>query len=307
MKNTLFVTVLMLGNLSGFSQVTDAEKQLRSQKEDTVLGWNKGGIININLSQASLTNWAAGGQSSFAMNGLLSIYAHNVSVKGIWENYLDAGYGTLTQGKSSEWRKTDDKIDFTSKYGYKTAENLYIAVLINFKTQMANGYNYPNDSVRISGFIAPGYMLASIGLDYRPSENFTAYLAPLTYKLTLVNDNDLSDAGAFGVNAGKKSKHEFGGYLRLFLKKDLMQNISFQSKLDLFSNYLNKPQNIDVSWECLVSLKVNKFFSATLSTNLLYDDDIDLFIDSNNDGIIDETGPRVQFKEVLAIGLSMNF
>jgi len=307
MKRVLFAATMMLAMTYGFGQTTEAEKQLTTQKVDTVLGWKKGGVVNINVSQTSLTNWAAGGQSSIAVNGLLSLFAHNKQEKSLWENYLDLAYGTLRQGKDADWWKTDDKIDFTSKYGLKATEKLYYAGLLNFKTQMADGFNYPNDSFKISDFLAPGYLLLALGLDYRPGENFAVFFAPITYKLTLVNDDFLSDVGAFGVDPGEHHRSEFGGYLRSFLKMDLMENIAFQTKLDLFSNYLHNPQNIDVSWECLLSMKVNKFFSATLSTHLLYDDDVDIAVDDNDDGVAEDYEPRLQFKEVLAIGFSMNF
>jgi hypothetical protein len=307
MKQTFFLFFLLITLLDATGQVIDAEKQLKTEKKDTLLGWKKGGVINLNVSQTALKNWAAGGQSSLSFNGLLSLYAHNKQAKTLWENYLDLGYGSLKQGKKADWWKTDDKIDFTSKYGFRTSEKLYVAGLVNFKTQMADGFNYPNDSIKISGFLAPGYLLGAIGLDFIPSENFTAFIAPLTLKMTFVNDDDLANGGAFGVDPGKHLKKEFGGYVRLFLKQGLMENITFQSKLDLFSNYLNNPQNIDVNWECLLSMKVNKYVTATLSTTLLYDDEVDIAIDDNNDGINEENGPRIQFKEVLAVGFSINF
>jgi len=155
--------------------------------------------------------------------------------------------------------------------------------------------------------MAPGYLLGALGLEYKPSENFNVFLAPITGKFTFVMDPALSDSGAFGVKRGEQVYSEFGGYLRLFLKKDIMENISLQSKLDLFSNYFHNPQNIDVSWETLLTLKVNKFISATITTHLIYDDDIKFAKDTNNDGKIDENGPRLQFKEVLAVGLAYKF
>jgi len=105
--------------LHGFGQTTEAEKQLLTQKVDTIMGWKKGGVINISTAQTSLTNWAAGGQSSVAIGGLLSLFANNKKDKSLWENYLDIGYGTMKQGKDAGWWKTDDKIDFTSKFGLK--------------------------------------------------------------------------------------------------------------------------------------------------------------------------------------------
>ncbi len=184
---------------------------------------------------------------------------------------------------------------------------------------MDAGFNYPDDSTKISDLLAPAYLLGAVGLDYKPSDKFTAFVAPVTAKTTFVNDQVLADAGAFGVEkavydtagnlltAGKNIRTEFGGYIRLFYKVDVMKNVSLQTKLDLFSNYLENPQNIDVSWEVLISMKVNKYISATITTHLLYDDDTDISIDNNNDGIIDRIGPRTQFKEVLGVGFSYKF
>lgn len=311
MKLIFMGLALILGTSVGFCQVTDAEKQLTAQAADSTLGWKTGGVINLGSSQTSLTNWAAGGESSVALNGLISVYVRYKSARGVWENNLDMGYGTLRQGDEKNWRKSDDKIDFTSKYGQKAFGKVYYAALVNFKTQMANGYNYPNDSVPISKFMAPAYILGAIGLDYRPNDKFTAFVAPITSKTTIVNDKTLADAGSFAVDSGNTSITELGGYARIFFQLKLMENISLQSKVDLFSNYLKNPQNIDVSWEALLSMKVNKYISATLSTHLLYDHDIDILVDKNDNGTfdegVDELGPRTQFKEVLSVGFSYTF
>ena len=109
------------------------------------------------------------------------------------------------------------------------------------------------------------------------------------------------------VQQGEQIRTEFGGYLRMFYKRDIMKNVSFQTKLDLFSNYLNNPENIDVNWETLFSFKVNKFISASLATQLIYDHDIMISVDDNDDGIIDAIGPRTQFKQILNIGFSYKF
>ncbi len=212
----------------------------------------------------------------------------------------------LRQGKENI-RKTDDKIDFLSKYGKEAFNNWYFAGLLNIKTQMFPGYNYPNDTVVISRFFAPAYFVTAIGMDFKPSKDFNIFIAPATGKFTFVNDEELSNAGAFGVEKGKTTRYETGGYLRLLYKKEIIENITFQNKLDLFSNYLVKPQNIDINWEMLVSLKISKYVAATFATHLIYDDDIKIEIDSTGDGIIDTYGPRTQFKRVLAIGLSYKF
>lgn len=304
-KCTIIVVMLLFMCAQIIAQVTEAEAKVKTQTADTVLGWKKGGIINISTAQTSLTNWAAGGQSSVAINGLLSLYAHKKKEKSLWENYLDLSYGVLKQKKTGWW-KTDDRIDFTSKYGIKASNVLYYAGLVNFKSQFTDGYNYPNDSVKISRFMAPGYLLLSLGIDYIPKPSFNVFFAPLTAKFTFVLDEDLSDAGAFGVDPGDAVKTEFGGYLRATYKADLMENISLQTKLDLFSNYLKNFGNIDVSWETLIAMKVNKLISATLSTHLLYDHDMTI-VDEKDDGTMESYNSKVQFKEVLAVGLTMKF
>ena len=135
MRKKFFAIVLLFSGISLmiFGQVTDAEKTLRTQQVDSIQGWKKGGVFALNLSQTSLTNWAAGGQNSFAVNGMLSTYANYKRGKNVWVNSLDMGYGVLKQG-NTDYRKTDDKIDFLSKYGYEAFKSFYYAALFNFKS-----------------------------------------------------------------------------------------------------------------------------------------------------------------------------
>ena len=320
MKKILFMLIAfaVFHNLNG--QTTEPETTLRKQKTDSIEGWKKGGNISINLTQASFKNWSAGGQNSIAVNGLLSTFANYKKGNSSWDNMLDMGYGLLHQGKD-EVIKTDDKIDLSSKYGYALSKKMYTAFLASFKTQMAKGYNYPNDTDVISDFLSPGYLLGAAGLDYRPNDDLSVFLAPLTGRITIVNNQMLADAGSYGVEAatyddngvllshGSNILTEFGGYTRITYKhlffKD--ESVGILTKLDLFSNYIRNPQNIDVSWETIITLKVNKYISANITTHLLYDDDTDIDIDSNEDGITDESGPRLQFKQVLGIGFSYKF
>lgn len=304
----IVLSILVIASLAVNAQVAEVEKTLRNQNADSTLGWKAGGVINIGFSQVSLTNWVAGGQSSVTTNGLLSLFAHKTIKRGLWENYLDMGYGILKQGEGAEnLRKTDDRLEFLSKYGQKINEKLYYAGLVNFKTQLTDGYNYPDVTTPISRLLAPGYLLVALGIDYFPSKKLSLFIAPLTSKNTFVMDETLSNAGAFGVEIGETFRTEFGGYVRINYKTDVVENVNFQTRLDLFSNYLNNPQNIDVSWETLISMKVNKFISATVSTHLVYDDDIDIAVDENKDGITDAFGPRVQFKQLLSIGFNYKF
>ncbi len=304
MKKAILISFSMMIVVLTYGQVTDAEKDLKTVATDTVQSWKTGGIFTFNFAQTSLSHWAAGGENSVAGNGLLNIFANYKSKISSWDNSLAFGYGFMKRG-SEGTIKTDDRVELNSKYGRVIKDNLYYAVLMNFKTQMAAGYNYPNDSVRISNFLAPAYILVAAGLNYKPVKNLDIFFAPLTGKITIVNDKALSDSGAFGVSRGDVFRQEFGGYLRMAYRIDLMENISLQTKADFFSNYLKKPQNIDVNWDVLLSMKVNKFISATFSTSLIYDDDV--LISAPTAADPEHKGPRTQFKEILGIGFSYKF
>jgi len=317
MRLKLFSLILIFSIICPLitGQVTDAEKKLRTLNADTIMGWKKGGVLGLNLAQTSLTNWAAGGQNSLAVNGYFSVFANYKQDKSSWDNSLDLGYGLLKQGNDDYFTKTDDKIDFLSKYGREAFKNFNYAALLNFKTQMSPGYKYPDTENKISDLFAPAYLLLAAGLDYKPNDHFSAFISPLTAKFTFVTDPDLSDDGAFGVTPGETVRGEIGGYLRTIytrgdFKGEFLKNVAFTTKLDLFSNYADNPQNIDVSWEILVALKVNDFLSVNFNTHLLYDDNILVPVDRNGNGEFESTeapGPRTQFKEILGVGFSLKF
>jgi len=313
----IVLVFLVFSGHAGYGQNKEKGKDLTVHIKDTVDGWDKGCIVTSNLSQTSLWNWAAGGQSSVAITGLLSAYATETTGGGLWENNFDLAYGVLRQGNTKAWWKTDDKIDLTSKYGKKASGKWYYAALLNFKTQLAPGYNYPDDSTKISDLLAPGYVIVALGVENKPEKKFGLYVAPLTLKLSMVNDQELADAGAFGVekaiydettgakiSGGKKFRRELGCYARVFYARDVMENVTLKTELDLFSNYVEEPGNIDVNLEVLLNMKVNKYISASISTHLVYDHDIQIGVDSTGDGVIDSSGPRTQFKEVIAVGVS---
>ncbi|MFO7851194.1 MAG: DUF3078 domain-containing protein [Bacteroidota bacterium] len=264
--------------------------------------WKYDGMASLNFSQVSLTNWAQGGESSYAINGLAVLNSNYTHKKNSWANTLDIGYGIQKIGEDDP-KKTDDHLDLLSKYGRQVKGHWFLSSMLNFKTQFTEGYQQTETGrVVISDFLAPGYLLLSIGMEYKKDDSFFFSFSPVSAKMTIVIQDSLSNAGSFGLEAGKKTRSEFGGLVRLGINKDLMENVNLTSTLDLFSNYLDKPQNIDISWKALLNMKINEFLSANISTHLIYDDDID-WIDS--EGI--SRGPRIQFKEMLGIGFSYKF
>jgi hypothetical protein len=287
----------------------------RDDKDTTY--WKKGGILGLNASQVSLTNWAGGGQSSISGAALVSLFSNYKKQKRNWDSTLDLGYGLVHQNGVTF--KSDDKIDLATKYGHQASKYWYYTGMFTFRSQFAPGYKNPGDTLKISKFLAPAYMIGSLGMDFKPREGFNIFISPVTAKVTIVNDRELADAGSFGVEAaeydalgnkvknGRFSRYEVGGFIKILYTQKIMENITLTTKADLFSNYLVNPQNIDVNWETLISMKVNKFITVSLTTHLIYDDDIDIQVDNNDDGVIDAIGPRTQFKQVLAVGFSYKF
>lgn len=314
----LYLFLLLVVSVGLHAQVTEKEGDLRKLNGDSTDGWKKGGLLTLTFSQVSLSNWAAGGENSFSGNSIVNAFANYKKEKISWDNTLDLGYGIMKQGEQ-DIRKTDDKIDFSSKFGRKLSTTSFAAALLNFKSQFMPGYNYPDDSTVISNFLAPGYLLFAAGYDFKKGDWLSLFLAPVTGKMTFVMDQTLADAGAFGVEPavldatdstvithGKKTRSEFGGYFKGAFSKDIMKNVKLSTKIELFTNYLHNPQNIDIYWENTIGMKVNKFITVTIGTTLIYDDDIMIEV-KNDAGDVIGKGPRTQFKEVFGLGFSYKF
>lgn len=272
------------------------------EQTDSLKFWKTSGLISANFSQVSLTNWAAGGQSSMSGVFLFNYLANYKKDSLSWDNYIDLRYGFLKEDES-DLTKSSDRIELNSKVGYATGGGWNYSGLINFKSQFAPGYNYPRTpgDVSISKFLAPAYINIALGMDYK-NEFISLFLSPVTGKFTIVSDEALSAAGEFGVDPGKKFRAEFGGSVRFAAKKEIVKNVTAQTKIDFFSNYFHNPGNIDVDWTFMLDMKVNEWLSANLLTQLIYDDDIKIL-----DSETGNSAPMIQFMEMFGVGLSMKF
>ena len=259
---------------------SDAGKTLTKDPNDTIPKvWKTGGIFTLNVAQGTLSNWVGGGDKfTLSVLGFLNLYAFYKEGRHVWDNNLDLGYG-FTKTTSLGERKADDRIDLYSKYGYEIAPKWYLSGLLNFRTQFAKGYRYSKDSLDrdvktlSSASFAPAYLLLSVGIDYRPVDYFSVFISPLTERLLFVTNDSLSSVGAYGVDPGKKVKSEIGAFLSAKFNKEVAKNIVYTSRLDLFSNYKRNPQNVDLYFTNVLAMKVNRFISANITLDLLYDDD----------------------------------
>ena len=303
---TLIIVLIFTGGM-----VLNAQDQA-----DTVKYWKIGGDASITFGQSALINWSAGGVSTVSINGLINFHADYKKNKILWTNNLILAYGMYKE-KDDDRSKNDDKIDFVSNFGYEMTKNWYYSFTLGFKSQFDYGYPEEQDTLYNSKFMAPSYTTAGLGLTYRPGEYLQLILSPATYRLTTVLDQRLADNGEFGVDPaeyvmledstllktkdGRQIRHEFGFNLKFMYKVMIVKNVNFQTNLELFSNYLEDPQNIDVYWDTYFTFNINSWLSANLTTSLIYDHDINI---TDSDG---NTGPRTQFKQTFGLGLMYRF
>ena len=263
--------------------------------------WTREGNLGLKLTQVSLTNWAAGGDNSVAFDFQGAYQANYKKGKHLWNNRLELAYGLNRTGEDGT-KKANDKIYLNSHYGYSIAKSWYASAFATFQTQFSPGYDYSiSKDISVSEFMSPAYLTTGLGFTYEPNKIFTVVLSPASWRGTFVLNDRLSDEGAYGVDPGKHLLSSFGANLKGEVRYEFMKNMTVYSRLDLYSDYLHKPQNIDVNWEVQINMAINKWFSTTLTTNLVYDDDVKI---AQKDGT---KGPRVQFKEILGVGLQFNF
>ena len=302
MKKVLFTVLALSLAIVSFAQ------------DELPQGWSHKGNFGLNFGQTSYTNWAAGGQSTVNGQGIFFYEIHYLKDNFKWDNTLNTSLGYSIFDFKKKPIKTDDKIEFTSLATLKATEHLNYGAEFAFRSQFAKGFDYAKDSTHyISKFLAPAYISLGLGIEWVPCKHFSLYFSPITGRVTIVNDDYLASIGAFGVNTldandttqhakNAKVRYEFGARAVAKFEYPLAKNIDFNSKLELFSNYLKDPQYIDVDWQNMLVLKVNDWLNCNLSTHLIYDRDIPFY---GEDGLKIE-GSKVQFKEVLAVGFMVN-
>lgn len=263
--------------------------------------WVLKGVTGLNMSQTAMANWSAGGENSIAGNAYLNASLTHKKGNWLWVTNMVLDYG-LSKTKSQGMRKSSDKIGLSTQLGYSTDNVWFYTLMGDLNTQFAKGYDYPDKEHQISKFFAPAYSNIALGMEWRPKSNYSLLLSPVSTKMTFVTDDYLSDLGAFGVDPGDHFKIEGGAFVKARAELPVMENVNLITTADFFTPYSKDFGNIDVNWDVLISMKINKVLSATINTTLKYDNDVKTFDDN---GV--KKGAKVQFKEVLGIGLAYNF
>ncbi|WP_460561590.1 DUF3078 domain-containing protein [Ferruginibacter profundus] len=261
--------------------------------------WKKGGMYRMNLGQGSLSNWAAGGDDfSININTTLNLYATHRKKNFNWDNSLDLALGflkTTTLGT----RKNDDRIDLVSKYNYSINKKTTVGSLFNFRTQFFNGYSYSTTGKQYaSGFMSPGYVLTSLGVDFKPKKELSLFLSPLTSRWVFVKNDSLASKASYGVDTGMNVINQLGAFATVNYQKELVKNLTYKSRLDMFSNYKKNPLNVDIYMTNILAVKIFKLLSFNWSFDVIYDDDTRIFGENKD-------APALQLKSIVGAGFQL--
>ncbi len=275
MKTKLALLCFTFGILNALAQDSTAVAA------DTISPWTRKGNASILFSQSTFDNWLAGGENNISGNLGLN-YDFNYK-KGLWawDNKIIASYGLVKTRTSSFAKKTDDRLEFNSLLGKQMQTNAkwYYSALLNFKTQFTKGYNYSTDDngaeirTQYTNFMSPAYLSFGPGVLWKQNDNLKVNFAPLTSKLTFVDKSfTLPDEAYFGVEEGESLRYELGFNAAAYYKFGIVANVSLENILNLYSNYLEDPQNVDLDYQLNVVMKINRFLTTNINFQTIYDD-----------------------------------
>jgi len=285
MKKILLFSILFLSTIPMFAQdEEDAEEKDKN-------GWHKEGAIALMFSQAAFNNdWTGGGTTNYAAN-LKFNYDFNYRYDKLTvDNRIIADYG-LTKNKGEQYRrKTNDRIELNSVIGTKVTEtNWYYSFFINFKTQFTDGYEYKKeDDVMIrrrrTDFFSPAYLQFGPGMLWKKSDDFKVNISPFAARITFVDKEftkveddpekiaEFNKKKYFGVEANESTNFELGASLNAYAKFDIIKNVVAENNLAVYSDYLERPQNLNIDYTLNINMKINDYMSANFTFQAIYDE-----------------------------------
>jgi hypothetical protein len=282
MKKSLPSIVFILAVLIGNAQETP---------KDTTKLWKKKGNLSLLFNQSAYNKqWLGGGTSNMAGNFGINYDFNYKKGAVVWDNKFILAYGLSKIKGDSRTAKTDDRLELNSLWGKKASGDWYYSMFFNFKSQMDTGYD--KNLVKISHFFSPAYFQLGPGMLWKKSDNLSVNFSPTTSKLILVHNHFTDFGPSFGVLQGDTSRFEFGASITAYYKFIIMANVSIENRLNLYSNYLDDPQNVDIDYQMNVVMRINKYLTANVALQTIYDDN---------------SVQAVQVREIFGIGANYGF
>ncbi|AWI25200.1 DUF3078 domain-containing protein [Flavobacterium pallidum] len=290
---------IVLGFFTALCVMNASAQQTPETVKDTTKAWTTKGSATILFNQSTFDNWLAGGENNISGNIGVNYDFNYKKDDWAWDNKIIASYGIVKTKTSSFAKKTDDRLELNSLLGKKAKGYWYYSAFLNFKTQFTEGYVYGKDALGVetrtkyTTFMSPGYLYFGPGMLWKKDDNLKFNLSPATSKFTFVDKNrTLPDEAYFGVKEGESVRYELGFNASAYYKVGVIANVSFENILNLYSNYLEDPQNVDVDYQLNIVLKVNRYISTNISFQAIYDDN---------------AFPGVQLRQVFGVGATYGF
>ena len=276
MKKTLIlITIIFVAALS-----------VRAQDKKSEEGWQNSGVVGINLSQTSFTNWSQGGENSLAFSLFGNFEANYLTSQWTFSNKLKLTYGK-TKLANQESRINENEFYLEDVYSYLAGWKLNPYVSNIAQTVLAAGYDYGvSPAVQQSAFFDPGYLSQSAGFEYVKGNTFKSRVGislqeTFTSQFTKFSDDPTT-------TEIEKSKVETGIESVTELKTPVVENVTYRSYLRLFGRF-EEPGVWDVRWDNTLTMKVNSFLNVNLNVLVVYKKV--------------ET-PKTQVREALMLGVS---
>lgn len=248
-------------------------------------------------------NWYQGGNSNLAVLGILSgqlTYDDKKSIQ--WDNFAEwrMGFNSVS-GDTIHWLSTNDDIfRINSKLGIKAGGNFFYSSSVDFSTQFFNSFKGINSYTLKAAFLAPVRLNVGIGLDYKYEKILSVMVSPFTYKYIYVNPvvepvtNNKIDPNLFGIKTGQNVLSEIGSSFKVTYSNQITKEIQLDSRFSFYTNY----QKVEIDWEFVANMAINRFLSTRISLNPRYDNTV-----IEKDG----SPAKLQFKEFLSVGFSHKF
>jgi len=320
MKSVFFIIFCL------FFQIITAQPDslfIKKPKAEKYVGpqWVQKNKATLDLNEVAFSNWNSGGTNS--ISGLLGVKtsADYTDKFFSWKNDAILRFG-INKQENKKLRKTDDLFEINSNIGYRPdgVSNWFYSAKLNFRTQLTNGYKYPNTDDPISRFLAPGYLFFGGGMEYGKNiDELAFYFSPITLKQTFVLDEELANAGSFGVTPavyddegniiteGERTRKEVGILMTNSYEMEVAENVNMKHRVSLYADFINNFGNVDLDWSIDFDFKVNSFIRATLGSHIRYDDDVKTTKPSEIEGELDEAGAKIQWKQFLGVGFAVDF
>ena len=280
-KITLLIFILLSFNF--FGQKDKKKEKLPIPK------WKVHGRFAFIFNQSSFTNWASGGENTVAGNININ-YDFNYKQNNVnWDSRIITGYG-LSHLSEKGWRKTNDRFEVNTIYGYKTSTYWFFSFIGNFKTQYTKGFNYKVEpKILVSELLSPAYLTFGPGMLWKKSDKLHVNIAPGTARYTFVND---FFSGKFGVEEGRNTAFSLGFNLSGYYKTLIMENVEMENILTMYSDYLANVGNVDIDYQTNIRFKVNKYVKMQMTFQSIVDDN---------------ASSRIQFRQLFGLGVNYSF